>query len=102
MEIRTNIEGQKLEIQVEGRLDTTTSPKFEKEIAPKLEGINELVLDFKGLDYISSAGLRVILSCQKKMNFTHGTMAIRNVNDLIMEIFETTGFDSILTIENNA
>lgn len=102
MEIKTNVTGNKMEIALEGRLDTNTSPEFEKEIFPKLEGISELVLDIKDLSYMSSAGLRVVLSCQKKMNNVKGTMVVKNVNEMIMEVFEATGFDTILTIENEA
>ena len=101
MEIQINRTGQNLTVQLSGKLDTLTSQQFEKELLPELEEIQELILDMKDLTYVSSAGLRVILSCQKKMNFTHGQMIIKNVNELIMEIFETTGFDSILTIKNN-
>lgn len=82
----------------EGRLDTITAPEFEKELKDSLEDITELVLDFEKLEYISSAGLRVILSAQKVMN-RKGTMKIIHVNEVIMEIFDVTGFSDILTIE---
>ena len=87
-----------LELALEGRLDTTTAPELEKELVTALEGVSELTLDFAGLDYISSAGLRVLLSTQKTMN-KQGSMKIKNVNEIIMEIFEVTGFADILSIE---
>ena len=81
-----------------GRLDTITSPELEKELKDSLDGVKSLVLDFEGLSYISSAGLRVLLSAQKIMN-RQGEMKITHVNDTIREIFEVTGFTEILTIE---
>ena len=83
---------------LEGRLDTNTAPQLESIVKGRLEGIARLELDFAGLDYLSSAGLRVILAAQKIMNHK-GIMIIRNVNDTIMEVFEVTGFSDILTIE---
>ena len=84
--------------KIEGRLDTTTAPELEKTINAEGESLKNLVLDFKGVDYISSAGLRVLLSAQKVMN-KQGEMVIKNVNSTIMDIFEVTGFSDILTIE---
>ena len=98
MEINKNLEGSKLEIAVDGRLDTTTSPMLEKEIKDSLDGITELIFDFDRLEYISSAGLRVILTAQKIMN-KQGKMKIKNVCEEIMEVFEITGFSDILSIE---
>ena len=83
---------------LEGRLDTTTAPELEKELKESLGGVSELTLDFAGLEYISSAGLRVLLSAQKTMN-KQGGMKIKNVNETIAEIFEVTGFTDILTLE---
>ena len=83
---------------LEGRLDTNTAPQLESIVKGRLEGITRLELDFAWLDYLSSAGLRVILAAQKIMNHK-GIMIIRNVNDTIMEVFEVTGFSDILTIE---
>lgn len=83
---------------LEGRLDTVTSPDLEKEIRTSIEGTTELEFDFSALEYISSAGLRVLLSAQKQMN-KQGEMKVTNVNETIMEIFEVTGFSDILTIE---
>jgi len=87
-----------LTIALEGRLDTATSPDLEKELNASLEGVTALTLDFAKLEYISSAGLRVLLTAQKTMN-KQGTMKILHVNDTIREIFEVTGFSDILTIE---
>ena len=80
-----------------GRLDTTTAPELESALKASLDGVTELTLDFAGLEYISSAGLRVLLSAQKAMN-GRGGLTIKNVNETIMEIFEVTGFSDILTI----
>ena len=81
-----------------GRLDTVTAPELERALQESLAGVNELTLDFEGLDYISSAGLRVLLSTQKLMS-KQGSMKLRNVGETIMEIIEVTGFSDILTIE---
>lgn len=99
MKLNVKTEGKKMEVTLEGRMDSATAPEFEREIFPQLEGITELILDFSNLAYLSSAGLRVLLSCQKKMNAAKGSMVVKNVNEIIMEVFEATGFDSILTIE---
>ena len=85
-------------ISLEGRLDTTTAPEFERELTSSLEGKTSLVLDLAKLEYISSAGLRVLLAAQKTMN-KQGSMILRNVSDEVKEIFEVTGFSDILTIE---
>ena len=82
----------------DGRLDTTTAPQLEGELRTSLPGVTELVLDFTGLEYLSSAGLRVLLGAQKMMN-KQGSMVVRNVNATIMEVFDITGFADILTIE---
>ena len=87
-----------LTIALEGRLDTTTAPELEAELKSSLSGVTALVFDFKALDYISSARLRVLLSAQKVMN-RQGSMKIVNVNETIMEVFDVTGFVDILTIE---
>ena len=83
---------------LEGRLDTTTAPQLEAELKGALDGVQELNLDFSKLEYISSAGLRVLLATQKVMN-QQGKMVIRNVSEVIREIFDVTGFTDILTIE---
>lgn len=98
MNINKILEENKLTVKLDGRLDTNTAPQLEEELKKDLPDINELVLDFEDLKYISSAGLRVVLSTQKTMN-KQGNMVIENVNDLIMEVFETTGFVNILTIK---
>ena len=98
LNINKTIENGKAVFALTGRLDTTTAPDLEKELKESLGGASELVLDFAGLDYISSAGLRVLLSAQKIMN-KRGSMKIANVNETIMEIFEVTGFSDILAIE---
>ncbi len=98
MTINKNLEGSKLEIALEGRLDTMTAPSLEEEVKNSIEGIKELVFDLKDLVYVSSAGLRVLLSAQKTMN-KQGNMTIKNANEEVMEIFEVTGFIDILNIE---
>ena len=84
-------------IKIEGRLDTTTAPELEKTINNEGAELKNLVLDFKGVDYISSAGLRVLLTAQKKMN-VQGSMELINVGEAVMDIFEMTGFADILVI----
>jgi len=98
MTIRKEENAAGLKILLQGRLDTNTAPQLEEELGKSLDGVSALVIDFGGLDYISSAGLRVLLSAQKVMN-RQGSMKIVNVNETIMEIFEVTGFSDILTIE---
>ena len=98
MEIRKTVQGSTLNIALEGRLDTTTAPQLEEELKRSWDGVTELILDFQALDYLSSAGLRVILAAQKVMN-RQGRMVVRHVNERIMEVFEITGFVDILTIE---
>lgn len=97
MKIDLKKEENKLIISLEGKLDTNTSPELDKTIT-ELEGINELYIDLKNVDYISSAGLRVLLSMQKIMN-KQGKMVIKNVCENVMDIFEVTGFSEILNIE---
>ncbi len=97
MNILKEQNGTALTLRLEGRLDTTTSPELERTLAESLPGITELSLDFSGLDYISSAGLRVLLTTQKQMN-QQGRMELRHVNETIQEILEVTGFSDILTI----
>ena len=98
MTINKNLNGSTLCIALEGRLDTTTAPELENELKASLNGVTELILDFEKLDYISSAGLRVLLSAQKIMT-KQGSMKIIHVNEMVMEVFEVTGFADILTIE---
>ena len=96
IEIKKNAENTTIEIV--GRLDTTTAPSLEKTINEDIEETKNLVLDFEGLEYISSAGLRVLLGAQKKMQQV-GSMKVVNVKEIVMEVFEITGFADILTIE---
>jgi anti-sigma B factor antagonist len=98
MTITKNQDGSKLTVKLEGRLDTMTAPELEKSLADSLDGITELTFDMEGLEYISSAGLRVLLATQKTMN-KQGEMKLIHVNDVINEIFEVTGFSDILNIE---
>lgn len=98
MTIKKTVNGSQLTIALEGRMDTTTAPQLEAELKSSLGGITELVFDFAQLKYISSAGLRVLLSAQKVMN-KQGSMVIHNACEDIIEIFDVTGFCDILTIE---
>ena len=98
MTIEKNLNGTELTITIAGRLDTTTAPQLEAEFKQNLSGVEKLILNFSALEYISSAGLRVLLAAQKTMN-KQGEMVIRNVNETITEIFEVTGFIDILTVE---
>lgn len=98
MTIEKKLIGNELTITLTGRLDTTTAPQLESELKASLEGVDNLVLDFAELDYLSSAGLRVLLAAQKTMN-KQGSMVVRHVNETIAEIFDVTGFCDILTIE---
>ena len=98
MTIEENLNGTELTVAIVGRLDTTTAPQLEAEFKQSINDIEKLVLDFANLEYLSSAGLRVLLAAQKVMN-KQGEMIIKNVNDTINEIFEVTGFIDILTIE---
>ena len=97
MTITKNASDGTLYITLEGRLDTNTAPQLEAELKVSLSGVTELDLDFSGLEYISSAGLRVLLAAQKAMR-KQGKMTIRHVNETIMEVFEITGFVDILSI----
>ena len=99
MLITTNaIENGKAVFTLEGRLDTTTAPDLEQKLRASLDGVSELTLDLEKLEYISSAGLRVLLSAQKLMS-KQGEMKVKNVNEAVSEVFEVTGFSDILTIE---
>lgn len=98
MTIETKRNEESLVITVEGRLDTNTAPQLEAELRKNIDGVSELVIDMEQLTYISSAGLRVLLSAQKVMN-KQGSMKIIHASEEIMEIFDVTGFVDILTIE---
>ncbi len=99
MTITKQENGSELTIKLEGRLDTVTAPQLEEELKNSLDGVSELAFDLSSLDYISSAGLRVLLSAQKTMN-KQGSMVVRGANDDLMEIFDVTGFVDILNIES--
>ena len=96
IEIKKNVD--ELVLEITGRVDTITAPMLDKTINENLANVKSLILDLKGLEYISSAGLRVLLGAQKKMSQI-GSMKIRNVCELVMEVFEMTGFADILNIE---
>ena len=98
MDINLEHVGTRLTVTVAGRLNTGTAPEFEEKLIPELKGVEELIIDFADLDYISSAGLRIVLTSQKIMN-RQGTMVIRNVKPEIYEVFEMTGFVDFLTIQ---
>lgn len=98
LNITKNKEGNDLTLKLEGRLDTTTAPQLETEVKENIDGVENLAFDFTDLQYISSAGLRVLLASQKIMN-KQGSMAVKNCSAEILEIFEVTGFADILTIE---
>ena len=98
MTITKNGSDAALTLVVEGRLETTTAPELESIVKGELDGVTDLTFDFAGLEYISSAGLRVLLTAQKKMN-EQGKMKVINSNDIVTEIFDVTGFSDILTLE---
>ncbi len=98
MKIYKKQQGSRIEYVLEGRLDTTTSPLLEAELKHSINDITELIFDFDKLEYISSSGLRILLSAQKVMN-KQGSMVIKNINDVVQDVFEVTGFIDILTIE---
>ena len=98
LKIKKDRKDSALTMVLEGRLDTTTAPQLEEELTASLDGVTDLVFEISDLEYISSAGLRVLLSAQKIMN-RQGGMVVRNATDEVMEIFEVTGFSDILTIE---
>ena len=97
MTINKTRSGNSLIVAIEGRLDTTTAPQLEAELKSSLDGIAELTMDLSTLEYISSAGLRVLLSAQKIMN-KQGEMKVAGANETVMEVFEVTGFSDILNI----
>ena len=98
LNIEKKEDGSNLNLTLTGRLDTVTAPQLDEEVKGELDGIESLVFDIQNLEYISSAGLRVLLSAQKIMN-KQGKMIVRNASEEVKEIFEVTGFSDILTIE---
>lgn len=101
MDINIQTDGTEMTVTLDGRLDTATAPSLEKELGTQMEHAQSLTLDFAKLRYISSAGLRVLLMAHKKMAAKGGRMVIRHVNEMVMEVFEVTGFLEILTIEDD-
>lgn len=98
MNINLSQDGSSLTVSLEGRLDTRTAPELDSAMKSNIDGVTSLTFDLEALDYISSAGLRVLLSCQKAMN-RQGKMVVKNANSVVNDIFEVTGFSEILTIE---
>lgn len=98
LNIEKKAEGTSLTIALTGRLDTVTAPELEGALKESLDGVTKLVIDLEKLEYISSAGLRVLLAAQKMMNL-QGEMKVTHVSEVVMEVFEVTGFSDILTIE---
>ncbi len=98
LNIVSDLNGSNLSISLEGRLDTNTSPQLEEKLKASIDNVTELVFDIEKLQYISSAGLRVLLSAQKIMN-KQGSMVVKNSSEEVREIFDVTGFSDILTIE---
>jgi anti-sigma B factor antagonist len=98
MKIEKNLNGKNLVVALEGRLDTTTAPQLEEELKNSLAGVTDLIIDLSKLEYISSAGLRVLLSAFKTMR-NKGKMKVTNANELVKEVFEVTGFSDFLPIE---
>ncbi len=98
MTINKELKGDALTVCLAGRLDTVTAPELEAALKESMEDASTLTLDLEKLEYMSSAGLRVLLSAQKQMS-KKGGMKVKNVNETVMEIFEVTGFSDILTIE---
>lgn len=100
MEIRTKTSGNTVEVALSGRLDTNTAPALTEALNQAVtDEVEAVIFDFAELSYISSAGLRVILQMQKKMNARQGSMTVRHPNDIIWEVFEATGFTEIMQIE---
>ena len=99
LNIIKTIENEKALFALEGRLDTTTAPDLEKEVKESLDGVSDLTMDMKKLSYISSAGLRVLLSTHKMMAGRKGSLVITGTNEVVNEIFEVTGFSDILVIK---
>ena len=98
MDIKKELNGTSLVVEVSGRMDSSTAPQLERVFTESLGDVTSLTVDFADLAYLSSAGLRVLLAAQKTMN-KQGSMVVRNVNDEVMDVFEITGFVDILTIE---
>lgn len=98
LNIATNADGTILTVAVEGSIDTVTAPKLEEALDSRYDGVAELILDFASVDYVSSAGLRVLMGADQKMSES-GKLILKNVNEDVREVFEMTGFDELLNIE---
>ena len=99
MEVKFNKQSDTLTVVISGNIDTVTAPELETQLQENLSGIKDLILDFAAVDYISSAGLRVILMANQQMEDVDGNMTVKNVNDDVRDVFEMTGFDSLLNLE---
>lgn len=97
--VEKSSDGGALTLRIEGSIDTVTAPELERRLNAELAGVRELVLDFSGVNYVSSAGLRVIMSAARTMN-KQGSMVLKQVGDDVREVFEMTGFDELLTFES--
>ena len=98
MEIQKELDGDRLTVKLTGRLDAVTAIQFDKDIAKSLDGVKNLTIDFAKLEYIASAGLRILLKLQKKM-YAQGDMKIININRDVREVLDMTGFSRLLTLE---
>lgn len=99
MEIIKNLDGDVLNVKIIGRLDAVTSAQFDKSMLESIENVKNIVMDFQGLEYVASAGLRSLMMVQKKIDQKDGSMVLRNVQPQVMEVLDMTGFDEILTVE---
>lgn len=99
MTVRKTVCGNRMELEMEGKFDAVSAPKFETEYSAQLEGINELSINMSAVEYISSAGLRALLFLQQTMEETGGSLSVRNPSAVVMDIFEITGFSDVISIE---
>jgi anti-sigma B factor antagonist len=99
MEVKFNKQDSTLTVAISGNIDTVTAPELDTKFQENLSGIKDLILDFAAVDYISSAGLRVILMANQQLEDADGTMTIKNANDDVRDVFEMTGFDSLLNLD---
>ena len=99
MEVKFNKQDSNLTVVISGNIDTVTAPELDAKLQENITGVKDLVLDFAAVDYISSAGLRVILMANQQLEDADGTMTIKNANDDVRDVFEMTGFDSLLNLE---
>ena len=99
MEVKFNKQDSTLTVAISGNIDTVTAPELDSQLQENLSGIKDLILDFAAVDYISSAGLRVILVANQQMEDVDGNMTVKNVNEDVRDVFEMTGFDSLLNLE---